>query len=102
MDERQLQYVYGDALRPPAAWPWCWPTPASGNASPGRGIDWARCVLGEQRIATHRPLPAAGRIASQLRVTRITDKAGSSARCCTPSARCTTPTMARTTPRFPW
>ena len=60
-------------LRPPAAWPWCWPT-GLGNAQPWTGIDWARCVLGEQRIATHRPLPAAGRIANQLRVTRITDK----------------------------
>lgn len=74
MDERQLQYVYGDAPKTAGGMALVLANPGFWQRQAWTGIDWARCVLGEQHIAMHRPLPAAGRIASRLRVTRITDK----------------------------
>src|SRR3546814_7805449 len=38
------------------------------------GIDWVRCLLGEQRLELHRPLPASGTVVGQLRVTGVADK----------------------------
>ena len=42
--------------------------------APGLGIDWRKIVHGEQKLTVHQPLPAAGEIVSDERVTDIWDK----------------------------
>lgn len=77
VDPRQLRYVYEDALQP-------LPTLVNVLGVGGfwaqeadTGIDWRRLLHAEQSFVLHRPLPAAGQVAAQNRVTAIQDKGAS-------------------------
>lgn len=74
LDAGQLRYVYEQGLQ-------CFPTQATVLGYPGfwmsdprAGIDWVRLVHGEQRLALHAPLPAAGTVVGKSRVTHVIDK----------------------------
>jgi acyl dehydratase len=75
MDAQQLRYVYEKDLV-------VLPTMAAVLASPGSwmrertelGIDFLKLVHGEQGVTTHQPLPTAGTVVGESRVTRIVDK----------------------------
>lgn len=75
MDPQQLRYVYESDLV-------VLPTMAAVLASPGAwmrertelGIDFLRLVHGEQGVKIHQPLPVAGTVLGESRVTRIVDK----------------------------
>ncbi|HSW20558.1 MAG TPA: MaoC/PaaZ C-terminal domain-containing protein [Ramlibacter sp.] len=78
MDTRQLRYVYegadGASLR-------ALPTLANVLAYPGfwarepdTCIDWQRVVHAEQEIVLHQPLPAAGEVLGQTRVSALWDR----------------------------
>jgi len=75
LDARQLRYVYEKDLV-------VLPTMAAVLASPGAwmrertelGIDFLRLVHGEQGVKIHQPLPVAGTVLGESRVTRIVDK----------------------------
>lgn len=77
VDPRQLRYVYEDALQP-------LPTLVNVLGVGGfwaqeadTAIDWRRLLHAEQSFVLHRPLPAAGQVAAQNRVTAIQDKGAS-------------------------
>jgi len=74
LDERQLRYVYGDQPKAAASMALVLANPGFWQKEAWTGIDWVRCVLGEQRLQLHKPLPCAGRVVGRLRVTRIDDK----------------------------
>ena len=71
----ELRFVYEKELQ-------AVPTMAAVLASPGfwmrdrkeLGIDYLKLVHGEQGVTIHSPLPAAGTLIGQSRVTRIVDK----------------------------
>lgn len=75
MDAQQLRYVYEKDLV-------VLPTMAAVLASPGAwmrertelGIDFLKLVHGEQGVTIHQPLPVAGTVVGESRVTRIVDK----------------------------
>jgi acyl dehydratase len=75
LDENQLRYVYEKELA-------AVPTMAAVLASPGAwmrdrkelGIDFLKLVHGEQGVTIHAPLPPAGTVVGESRVTRIVDK----------------------------
>ncbi|WP_423454877.1 MaoC/PaaZ C-terminal domain-containing protein [Ottowia sp. VDI28] len=75
LDKQQLRYVYEKELV-------ALPTMAAVLASPGAwmrertelGIDFLRLVHGEQGVKIHQPLPVAGTVLGESRVTRIVDK----------------------------
>src|SRR5690242_928673 len=73
-DERQLPFVYEKALQAlptmatVLAYPWGW------LYRPDTGITRGKHVLGAQGIRLHRPIPAAGHVTADLRVTNIVDK----------------------------
>lgn len=75
MDPQQLRYVYDKDLV-------VLPTMAAVLASPGAwmrertelGIDFLKLVHGEQGVTIHQPLPTAGTVIGESRVTRIVDK----------------------------
>lgn len=75
LDAAQLRYVYEKDLL-------ALPTMAAVLASPGvwmrdrteLGIDFLKLVHGEQGVVLHAPLPAAGTVIGESRVTRIVDK----------------------------
>lgn len=75
MDEQQLRYVYEKDLV-------ILPTMAAVLASPGSwmreraelGINFLKLVHGEQGVVIHQPLPVAGAVVGESRVTRIVDK----------------------------
>ncbi|KQX95815.1 MaoC/PaaZ C-terminal domain-containing protein [Variovorax sp. Root473] len=75
VDARQLRYVYEKELV-------ILPTMAAVLASPGAwmrertelGIDFLKLVHGEQGVVIHAPLPVAGAVVGESRVTRIVDK----------------------------
>lgn len=75
MDPQQLRYVYEKDLV-------VLPTIAAVLASPGSwmrertelGIDFLKLVHGEQGVTIHQPLPVAGTVVGESRVTRIVDK----------------------------
>lgn len=76
-DEQQLPFV--SDTRP--GWPWVLPTmavvlgfPGSWMQAPATGIDFARIVHGEETLELYHPLPSAGTVQAQHRVTRIVDK----------------------------
>lgn len=74
-DPQQLRYVYEKNLV-------VLPTMAAVLASPGPwmrertelGIDFLKLVHGEQGVTIHQPLPVAGTVVGESRVTRIVDK----------------------------
>ncbi|WP_447917351.1 MaoC/PaaZ C-terminal domain-containing protein [Achromobacter aegrifaciens] len=74
MDARQLQYVYGDHPKTTASMALVMANPGFWQKESWTGIDWVRCLLGEQRLELHRPLPASGTVIGQLRVTGVADK----------------------------
>jgi acyl dehydratase len=75
LDARELRYVYEKELA-------AVPTMAAVLASPGfwmrdrkeLGIDFLKLVHGEQGVTIHAPLPVAGTLVGESRVTRIVDK----------------------------
>jgi acyl dehydratase len=75
LDANELRYVYEKELS-------AVPTMAAVLASPGfwmrerkeLGIDFLKLVHGEQGITIHSPLPAAGTLIGESRVSRIVDK----------------------------
>ncbi|MDM0066801.1 MaoC/PaaZ C-terminal domain-containing protein [Variovorax sp. J31P207] len=75
MDEQQLRLVYEKDLA-------ILPTMAAVLASPGSwmrdrtelGIDFLKLVHGEQGLVIHQPLPVAGSLVGESRVTHIVDK----------------------------
>lgn len=75
LNAQQLRYVYERDLV-------VLPTMAAVLASPGAwmrertelGIDFLRLVHGEQGLKIHQPLPVAGAVLGESRVTRIVDK----------------------------
>jgi len=75
MDANQLRFVYEKDLE-------ALPTMAAVLASPGSwmrdrkelGIDFLKLVHGEQGVTIHAPLPVAGTVVGESRVTRIVDK----------------------------
>lgn len=74
MDERQLQYVYGDRPKTTGSMSLVMANPGFWQQQAWTGIDWVRCVLGEQRLTLHKPLPSSGRLIGQLRVTHVEDR----------------------------
>ncbi len=74
LDERQLRFVYGEQPKTVASMALVLANPGFWQKQAWTGIDWVRCVLGEQRLQLHRPLPSSGRVIGRLRVTRIDDK----------------------------
>ena len=85
IDEGQLRFIFEE--RELAALP----TMAAVLGKPGfwlrdpaTGVNWKKVVHGEQGIELHKPLPTAGTILAQTRVTEIIDKGiGRSALICT-------------------
>jgi acyl dehydratase len=78
-DERQLRFVNDTPVSENA--PLALPTmavvlgfPGSWMQDPATGIDFSRIVHGEESVAWHRPLPAAGTVRARHRVVRIVDK----------------------------
>lgn len=75
LDANELRYVYEKELSTV-------PTMAAVLASPGfwmrerkeLGIDFLKLVHGEQGVTIHSPLPAAGTLVGESRVSRIVDK----------------------------
>ena len=75
LDANELRYVYEKELS-------AVPTMAAVLASPGfwmrerkeLGIDFLKLVHGEQGVTIHSPLPAAGTLVGESRVSRIVDK----------------------------
>ena len=75
LDPNELRYVYEKELSTV-------PTMAAVLASPGfwmrerkeLGIDFLKLVHGEQGVTIHSPLPAAGTLVGESRVSRIVDK----------------------------
>ena len=73
-DDNELGFLYEDNLV-------AMPTMASVLATPGfwlkdpeTGVDWKQVLHGEQFLAVHKPLPTAGTVTGELRVTNLIDK----------------------------
>ena len=75
LDEGQLRFVFEErdfvAAPTMAA---VLGTPGFWLRDPATGVDWKKVLHGEQGIEWHRPLPVAGTVLAQTRVTRIIDK----------------------------
>ena len=75
LDEGQLRFVFEErdfvAVPTMAA---VLGTPGFWLRDPATGVDWRQVLHGEQRIELHRPLPVAGTVLAQTRVTQIIDK----------------------------
>jgi len=77
VEERQLRFVNDTVPGTPLALPTMAVIlgyPGSWMLDPGTGIDFTMIVHGEELIALHKPLPAAGTVVSRHRVTRVVDK----------------------------
>jgi acyl dehydratase len=74
VDEKQLGFVYEKNLQALPTMAVILGYPGMWMKNPDTGIDYAKIVHGEELIALHRPLPAAGTVFSRHRVTRIVDK----------------------------
>lgn len=74
MDCRQLAYVYGEQPKTVASMALVMANPGFWQRESWTGIDWVRCLLGEQRLELHKPLPAQGTVIGQLRVTGVEDR----------------------------
>jgi acyl dehydratase len=77
MDERQLAFVNDTVPGTPRALPTMavilgWP--GSWMRNPETGIDYSMIVHGEELVALHAPLPAAGTVISRHRITHVIDK----------------------------
>jgi len=73
-DEAQLRFVYEDGLVavPTMATVLC--HPGLWISNPATGVDFKKVVNGEQRMTLHHPLPPAGSLRGETRVTDIIDK----------------------------
>jgi acyl dehydratase len=77
MDERQLRFVNDTVPGTPQALPTMAVIlgyPGSWMRDPGTGIDFSMIVHGEETVAWHKPIPAAGTAVSRHRVTGVVDK----------------------------
>ena len=73
-DDNELGFLYEDNLV-------AMPSMASVLATPGfwlkdleTGVDWKQVLHGEQFLTVHKPLPTAGTVTGELRVTNLIDK----------------------------
>ena len=74
MDEAELQFVYEKNLKAVPTMPVVLGYPGFWMKDPASGIDWVKIVHGEQTLAIHRPIPAAGTVIGRTRVKAIVDK----------------------------
>lgn len=74
MDESQLQFVYEKNLKTLPTMAVVLGYPGFWMKNPDTGIDWVRLVHGEQSLAVHKPLPAAGTIVGRTGIKAIVDK----------------------------
>lgn len=74
MNPHQLQYVYGNRPKTTGSMALVMANPGFWQKQEWTGIDWVRCLLGEQRLQLHQPLPASGTVIGKLRVTDVVDK----------------------------
>jgi acyl dehydratase len=74
LDPRQLPYVYEQELRTFPTMSVVLATPGFWSMRPEFEISWRQVLHGEQELIVHRPLPVAGTVAAQLRITAIDDK----------------------------
>lgn len=74
LDEKQLQFVYEDKLSALPSQAVVLAYPGFWMKEPDTGIDWVKVLHGEQRLRIHSPLPAAGSVIGESRVSRIIDK----------------------------
>lgn len=74
MDESQLQFVYEKNLKALPTMAVVLGYPGFWMKNPDTGIDWVRLVHGEQSLAVHKPLPAAGTIVGRTSIKAIVDK----------------------------
>ena len=77
MDERQLRFVNDTATGTPQALPTMAVIlgyPGSWMRDPASGIDFSMIVHGEETVAWHRPIPAAGTVVATHRITSVVDK----------------------------
>lgn len=76
-DENELRFVDDTGAEPTLALPTMSVVigfPGSWMADPATGIDFAKIVHGEEEIAIHRPLAAAGTLTARHRVVDVIDK----------------------------
>ena len=77
VDERQLAFVNDTTPGTPLALPTMAVVlgyPGSWMTDARTGIDYSMIVHGEESVVLHKPLPAAGTVASRHRVARVVDK----------------------------
>jgi len=74
MDPAALRHVYEDGLVAVPTMAVVLGNPGPWTRDPRTGIDWVRSLHGEQGLVVHAPLPPAGRVIGQCRVTGIIDK----------------------------
>lgn len=74
MDEAQLPFVYEKNLKVFPGMAAVLGYPGFWMQDPKTGIDWVKLVHGEQRMAFHRPFPAAGEVIGRSRVSHVIDK----------------------------
>ncbi len=74
MDESQLQFVYEKNLKALPTMAVVLGYPGFWVKNPDSGIDWVRIVHGEQSLAVHKPLPAAGTVVGVSRIKAVVDK----------------------------
>lgn len=73
-DEPQLPFVYEKNLKVFPGMAAVLGYPGFWMQDPRAGITWVKLVHGEQRMAFHRPFPAAGKVIGRSRVSHVIDK----------------------------
>ena len=74
VNEDELRFVYEDHLQVLPTFPVVVAQPGMWARDLDTGIDWVKIVHGEHDMIIHKPLPAAGTVASQTRVIDAIDK----------------------------
>jgi acyl dehydratase len=74
MDQDQLRFTYEEGLRALPTMSVVLAYPGFWAKEPDAGLDWQKILHGEQWIRLHKPLPAAGTVTGQQRITEILDK----------------------------
>ncbi|WP_018990688.1 MaoC/PaaZ C-terminal domain-containing protein [Aromatoleum toluclasticum] len=74
LDRHELQFTYEKGLKALPTMPVVLCRPGFWYQAPEFGIDWVRMLHGEQALTVRRPMPTAGTVIGQNRVTKIIDK----------------------------
>ena len=74
VDERQLRFVYEENLQVVPTMAAVMAYPGLWSREPDTGLDWEHTLHAEQGVEFLKPLPTAGEITAQTRVTGIVDK----------------------------